>query len=44
MARDPVCGMDVGEDSAAGVSEYRGNKYYFCSLRCKTSFDANPEK
>ena len=44
MAKDPVCGMDVREESAAGVSEYRGKRYYFCSRHCKTSFDADPEK
>jgi Cu+-exporting ATPase len=44
MARDPVCGMEVSEDSAAGVSVYQGRTYDFCSLHCKKAFDANPEK
>jgi len=44
MAKDPVCGMEVREESAAGVSEYHGKKYYFCSIPCKTSFDEDPEK
>jgi Cu+-exporting ATPase len=44
MARDPVCGMEVQEDRAAAVSDYRGKKYYFCSAACKTAFDQNPEK
>jgi Cu+-exporting ATPase len=43
MAKDVICGMDVSENEAAGVSEYRGKKYYFCSTMCKTKFDANPE-
>ncbi len=43
MAKDVICGMDVSENDAAGVSEYRGKKYYFCSPMCKTKFDANPE-
>ncbi len=43
MAEDVICGMDVNENEAAGVSEYRGKKYYFCSTMCKTKFDANPE-
>lgn len=43
MAKDPVCGMDVREEDAAGVSEYRGQKYYFCSSHCKKSFDSDPE-
>ena len=41
---DPVCGMDIDPATAAGASEYNGNKYYFCSLGCKKSFDENPEE
>ena len=44
MAKDPVCGMDVDERSAAGKSEYKGQTYYFCSPGCKRSFDRDPEK
>jgi Cu+-exporting ATPase len=44
MAIDPICGMTVREDSAAGVSEYAGKRWYFCSLFCKKKFDADPEK
>jgi len=44
MAIDPVCKMEVEEDKAAAISEYQGEKYYFCSLPCKKSFDENPEK
>jgi Cu+-exporting ATPase len=44
MARDPVCGMEVKETGAAGVSEYKGKKYYFCSKSCQNEFDRNPEK
>jgi YHS domain-containing protein len=44
MAKDPVCGMDVDEQGAAGKSEYKGQTYYFCSPGCKRSFDKDPEK
>lgn len=44
MAKDPVCGMDVEESKAAGVSEYRGTTYYFCSTGCKAAFDKEPEQ
>jgi len=44
MAKDPVCGMDVDEKSAAGKSEYQGTTYYFCSPGCKQAFDKEPEK
>ncbi len=41
---DPVCGMEVDPESAAGKSEYKGQTYYFCSLGCKRSFDNDPEQ
>ncbi len=44
MAIDPVCGMTVDEAHAAGKSEYKGETYYFCNLKCKEKFDAEPEK
>ncbi len=44
MAKDPVCGMQVDEKTAAGKSEYKGQAYYFCSAGCKKSFDKEPEK
>jgi YHS domain-containing protein len=42
MAKDPVCGMTIDENKAAGKSEYQGKTYYFCAPACKTKFDANP--
>ena len=44
MAKDPVCGMDVDEKTAAGKSEYKGQTYYFCAPGCKAAFDKEPEK
>jgi len=44
MHKDPVCGMDVNPETAAGKSEYKGTTYYFCAPGCKKSFDADPEK
>lgn len=42
---DPVCGMTVESKTAkGGSSEFRGQIYYFCSLKCKTKFDIDPEK
>jgi Ala-tRNA(Pro) deacylase len=40
---DAVCGTGVSEDLAWGWSEYRGQRYYFCSQACKMEFDDNPE-
>jgi Cu+-exporting ATPase len=39
---DPVCGMTVDPARAASSSTYAGRTFYFCSLGCKTKFDANP--
>ncbi|MGE5124182.1 MAG: YHS domain-containing protein [Acidobacteriaceae bacterium] len=44
MEKDPVCGMDVDPETAAGTSTYQGKTYYFCSPGCKRSFDKEPEK
>ena len=42
MAIDPVCGMDVLSEEAAGTSRYRGVDYYFCAVGCKEAFDKSP--
>ncbi len=42
--RDPVCGMEVKPETAAGKSQYQGRTYYFCSDADKQAFDKNPEK
>ena len=44
MAKDPVCGMPVNEQTAAATSMRAGKTYYFCSPACKATFDKNPEK
>jgi YHS domain-containing protein len=44
VAKDPVCGMEVDERTAAGTSEYKGKTYYFCAPGCKRAFDLDPEK
>ena len=36
--------MDVDERSAAAKTEYAGDTYYFCSVKCKEKFDADPER
>jgi len=44
MASDPVCGMEVNEQQAAGRSEYEGETYDFYSSRGKEQFDQSPER
>jgi Cu+-exporting ATPase len=39
---DPVCGMQIDEEDAAGKAEYEGTTYYFCSQACRQKFEANP--
>ncbi|MFM9903784.1 MAG: heavy metal translocating P-type ATPase [Pyrinomonadaceae bacterium] len=42
-AIDPVCGMTVVPETAAGKYEYAGSEYYFCSNGCLTKFKNDPE-
>ncbi len=44
MAKDPVCGMEVSVEDAAGETVYKGNTYYFCAPACKKDFDKEPER
>ena len=42
MAKDPVCGMTVEPAMSAGSVDHGGEKYYFCSAHCVTTFEADP--
>ncbi len=44
MAHDPVCRMQVEEEKAAAVAEYKGKKYYFCAPGCKEKFTQDPDR
>jgi P-type Cu+ transporter len=44
QATDPVCGMSVNPESAAGSYEHEGKTYYFCSQSCLQKFRAEPAK
>jgi len=41
---DPVCGMTVNPESAAGSHDYIGTTYYFCSTHCLQKFREDPEQ
>ena len=43
-ALDPVCGMRVDPEHAAGTATHRGQSYFFCSAGCLAKFENNPEK
>src|SRR2546426_764751 len=42
--KDPVCGMLVDPQNAAGFYEYKGQTYFFCSIGCGEKFKADPER
>ena len=41
---DPVCGMQVEQQHAAGMSEHEGSSYYFDSEECMSKFNEHPEQ
>ncbi len=41
---DPVCRMEVDPEKAEGEAEHEGRKYYFCSPRCRETFEKEPAK
>ncbi len=44
MVKDPVCGMTIREEDAAGSITYKGVKYYFCAPVCRVTFSCEPKK
>jgi Cu+-exporting ATPase len=40
---DPVCGMTVDRETAAGAREHRGETYHFCSVGCLERFRRDAE-
>jgi len=43
MKLDPVCGTPISPEAAISTARYRGETYYFCSVKCKLAFDYNPQ-
>lgn len=43
MAKDPVCGMTVKEETGIKL-DYQGQTYYFCSDFCRKLFEKDPDK
>jgi len=41
---DPICGMNVEPNSAAGRHVHNGQTYYFCSQHCLAKFKEEPDK
>ncbi|MBZ9660382.1 heavy metal translocating P-type ATPase [Mesorhizobium sp. ESP-6-4] len=43
VIRDPVCGMTVDPAAGKPTAEHGGRTFHFCSERCRTKFQAEPE-
>jgi len=43
-SKDPICGMTVEIATARHRSDWAGRSVYFCCLRCKETFDADPSR
>lgn len=43
-SRDPVCGMMVAPDNARYKYVFQETTFYFCCIRCKESFEADPQR
>ena len=45
IAKDPVCGMNVNVAAPkGGTHEHDGTTFYFCNLKCREKFAAEPDK
>jgi YHS domain-containing protein len=44
LVLDPVCGMRVNPQRAAGHLDHDGTTYYFCSKGCVEKFKADPDR
>ena len=43
MVRDPVCAMTVDPQAGKPTLEHDGRVFYFCSPRCRDTFEAAPK-
>lgn len=44
MAKDPVCNMEVDEETVEFESHYASQTYYFGSAECQEQFALRPEQ
>ena len=40
---DPVCGRELTEEQSLACAEAQGDRYIFCSERCRILFSIRPE-
>ena len=43
LVTDPVCQMSFDVGKAAETEEYKGRKYFFCSIGCRMEFERHPD-
>jgi Cu+-exporting ATPase len=44
QVKDPVCGMMIEAETAAGSTTYESQEVYFCSDHCRREFEASPAR
>jgi P-type Cu+ transporter len=44
LVTDPVCGEKLDPKTAAATREHDGTTFYFTSLDCADTFDADPHR
>lgn len=44
MVRDPVCTMNVDPEKPGATEKHNGKIYYFCSNKCRATFDKNRDR
>ena len=42
QVKDPVCGMMIDREDAAGSTIFEEQEIYFCSEQCRREFEADP--
>ncbi len=42
LTKDPVCGVELDPEHAAGQASYRDRTYHFCSAACREQFEKDP--
>jgi Cu+-exporting ATPase len=40
--QDPVCGMQIDDETAEHSTDYQGTRYFFCSEHCYEQFNMAP--
>ncbi len=44
MVKDPVCGMELDENTTMYMTKFEGKRYYFCSHNCISIFKKDPRR